>query len=174
MKYPYRSSGWVRPDILFFMNSLVSCPEGVIYSPLCSAYVEELEQRDKCMDEQLQWLVCSARSPQQSLEDPGSHGLGPARSSELDQSERVTEENFLGATVQLPEEEGPSAGRDNSDQPSYILRSQDGKTRFSGWSYYALHGIQLGLAKLIFQPRGFFRFQCSLLPGSQSSKRQAT
>jgi hypothetical protein len=95
--------------------------------------VEELEQRLKDMEDHLQRLSRGEKLPQQTIHDFQSPGLaaGPVRNPGIDHSELEGAENdIIGA--QLPDDEASQAGQDTSDQPSCILRSQDGKMRYFG------------------------------------------
>lgn len=98
--------------------------------------MEELEQRVKDMEDQLQWLSRGEKVPQQTIHVSRSPGLGagPLRNLGIDHSEPGEEANVL-AGAQAPVGEASQAGQDTSDQPSYFLRAQDGKMRFFGWPF---------------------------------------
>ncbi|KAJ5681409.1 uncharacterized protein N7477_001349 [Penicillium maclennaniae] len=97
------------------------------------AYVEELEQRVKFMDDQLQRLSRGEKFPRQSVQDFQSPGTGPLRDTEINNSEPGEDETNL-VYAQPPDDEASQAGQDTSDQPSYVLRARDGKMRFFGAS----------------------------------------
>ncbi|KAJ5128296.1 hypothetical protein N7448_002014 [Penicillium atrosanguineum] len=99
------------------------------------AYVDELEQRVKCMEDQLQRLSRCEKLPQQSVPDfqSPSPATGLLKNLGVDNSDLGDEGNLL-ADARSPDDEAFQAGRDTSDQPSYVLRAQDGRMRFFGAS----------------------------------------
>ncbi|KAL4740596.1 hypothetical protein BDV11DRAFT_204232 [Aspergillus similis] len=103
------------------------------------AYVEELEQRLKHMEDQLQRLSRVEKSPQQTIHDlrppslAAGPGRNPGRNPDIDHFENGDDGNVLSG-AQSPSGEASPAGQDTSDQPSYFLRVQDGKMRFFGAS----------------------------------------
>ncbi|KAJ6104078.1 hypothetical protein N7523_010398, partial [Penicillium sp. IBT 18751x] len=97
------------------------------------AYVEELEQRIKFMDDQLQRLSRGEKFPRQNVRDFQSSTRSPLRDTEAHGSEPGGDETNL-AYAQPPDDEASQAGQDISDQPSYVLRARDGKMRFFGAS----------------------------------------
>lgn len=126
---------------------------------LCRAYVEELEERVKRMDEQLQMLSRGAKSSQRNIEDSQAPGSTADinRPSRVYKPELLTEGN-ISSTAQSPGDEASSSDQEISDQSSYVLRAQDGKMRFFGWFFYLLslgHG-------LIRKYRGVFWIQYTL------------
>lgn len=88
------------------------------------------------MDEQLQRLSRGETLPEQSLQ--GQRSPGPAVTSapspRFGHSESMMRAS-THASPQLPSEEASPPAQQSSDQPSYVLRSQDGKMRFFGWSF---------------------------------------
>lgn len=112
------------------------CQENGGNLALCRAYVEELEERVKRMDEQLQLLSRGGKSSEQSIED--SQPPGPAadttRTSGVSNSELLAEGN-ISATTWSPDDEASLPDQEIPDQPSYVLRAQDGKMRFFGWFF---------------------------------------
>jgi hypothetical protein len=108
--------------------------------------VEELEQRVKRMDDELQRLRQSEKLPQQS-----GHNFTPPRPS-TNRPEDAAPDRFetrkRGENTVLienlsSENEISQAGLETSDQPSYVLRTQDGKMRFFGESISLL--LALGI-----------------------------
>ncbi|KAL4805062.1 hypothetical protein BDV18DRAFT_161459 [Aspergillus unguis] len=83
------------------------------------AYVDELEQRLKHMEEQLQRLSRVEKSPQQTISD-----FPPVTDPGFENGD---EENLASA-------QSPGGEASPADQPSYFLRAQDGKMRFFGAS----------------------------------------
>ncbi|CAI7586647.1 unnamed protein product [Penicillium pancosmium] len=95
-------------------------------------YVEDLEQRVKRMDDELQRLRQNEKSPQQS-----GHYI-TLHQPTTDRPENAVPDHFetrkRGECTFPPGNEPSQAGLDTSDQPSYVLRTQDGKMRFFGAS----------------------------------------
>lgn len=92
-----------------------------------SAYVEELEERVKQMDEQLQQLRrCESLPQPNNRESPVPVDI--TRPSGLDRSES---EGSIFSAPRAPDDRS-SCSPQNSDQPSYFLRAHDGKMRFFG------------------------------------------
>lgn len=103
------------------------------------AYVEELEERVKRMDEQLQMLSRNTKSPQQNVEE--SQTSGPTEDINRipgGYNPESPEEGNTSATASSPDNEASSSDQDTSDQSSYVLRAQDGKMRFFGWFFLFL------------------------------------
>lgn len=98
--------------------------------------MEELEQRVKRMDDELKRLGRGDRSSQQTTHNSITSQTA-TNSSEHPGPDRLTTrriEGILPLDPSSPDEETPFADTETSDQPSYVLRSQDGKMRFFGQS----------------------------------------
>ncbi|KAJ6024470.1 hypothetical protein N7540_005267 [Penicillium herquei] len=98
-------------------------------------YVEELEQRLKHMEDQLQRVRQSENPPEQTIQDCQSPGPAatPIRNSEIDHADLRAEEHIL-AGAESPDDEVSQAGQDMCNPPSFVLRVHDGKMRFFGAS----------------------------------------
>ncbi|KAJ5638789.1 hypothetical protein N7528_001179 [Penicillium herquei] len=98
-------------------------------------YVEELEQRIKEMEDQLQRLRPNEKSPRQTTQDRQSPGLAasPIRNDRVHHTEPRAEGHILHGS-QSPDDEVPQSEREASNPPSYFLRMHDGKMRFFGAS----------------------------------------
>lgn len=95
--------------------------------------MEELEERVKRMDDQLQCLSRGEQLPHQTVRDFRYPGPAPSPNRNLgpDDSE-PGEEGGNPTDARSPDDEAFQTGHDMSDQPSYVLRAQDGKMRFYG------------------------------------------
>ncbi|KAJ5712280.1 hypothetical protein N7493_008748 [Penicillium malachiteum] len=98
-------------------------------------YVEELEQRIKDMEDQLQQLRQSEKSPRQTTQDCQSPGIAasPIRNDRVDHAEPRAEGHILPGS-KSPDDEVPQSERETCNPPSYFLRMHDGKMRFFGAS----------------------------------------
>ncbi|KAJ5718713.1 hypothetical protein N7488_004359 [Penicillium malachiteum] len=108
---------------------------GKNFSRTRKTYVEELEQRIKDLEDQLQRLRQSEKSPTQTTQDRQSPGLAasPIRNDRVDHTEPRAEGHILHGS-QSPDDEVPQSEREKSNSPSYFLRMHDGKMRFFGAS----------------------------------------
>lgn len=133
--------GESKDHLFCFMAPRLSCQENGGDLVLCRAYVEELEERVKRMDEQLQLLSRGGKLSEQSIEDSQPSGLAAdmTRTSGVSNSELLTEGN-ISATTWSPDDEASLPDQEISDQPSYVLRAQDGKMRFFGWFFLITPG----------------------------------
>lgn len=115
------------------------CHGALVNLILYRAYVEELEERVKRMDEQLQMLSRNTKSSQQNVEE--SQTSGPTEDINRipgGYNPESLEEGNTSATASSPDNEASSSDQDTSDQSSYVLRAQDGKMRFFGWFFLFL------------------------------------
>lgn len=97
--------------------------------------MEDLEQRVKRMDDELQRLRQNEKSPQQTGHNFTLHQPSTDRPENAVSDHFETRKRGEGTMEPFPPENEPSqAGLDTSDQPSYVLRTQDGKMRFFGTS----------------------------------------
>lgn len=96
-------------------------------SSLYRAYVGELEQRLRQMEDRLQQLSRGEKVPQQAIHASRPPGVaaGPGEEGEEE------EVNVL-LRAQFPDGEAVQTGQNTSDQPSYFLRGQNGRMRFYG------------------------------------------
>ncbi|KAJ5087447.1 hypothetical protein N7456_011063 [Penicillium angulare] len=111
---------------------------------LYRTYVEELEQRVKDMEGQLQQLRQSEKSPGQATKDCQSSDLAasPVRNFTVDHAEPRAEAHVL-ADAQSPGNEVSQEEQDPCNPPSYFLRVHDGKMRFFGASSgLGLHDLE--------------------------------
>lgn len=117
--------------------------------------MDELEQRVKHMDDEMRRLNRSEASLEQSNQvsklhqAPTARTLNPVPNHPEPGSER---EEILSINVSSPDDESSRADLETSDQPSCVLRAQDGKMRFFGGFI-----IFLWIQELTRSSRGVFR-----------------
>lgn len=137
-KQPRRSTRYEAPwtlPLLFLVILQVSCYQNKPNLESDRAYVDELEQRVKHMDDEMRRLSRAESLLQQSCQSSKTYqasASGTQNPVPLHSEPESDREKSLSRDVSSPDYESSRTDLEASDQPSCVLRAQDGKMRFFG------------------------------------------